>query len=602
MLSTNYFVHLFFDYDHDTHYTDTLLALEPQAYLWYKLKLNHGFDAVLFFDKDYEDLKVQTFEGFSKQLVEKKGFFDTVLKKSEDFWEIENCSQTLKRDFNLEDLLKIIERKELRGKKIAFCVTLPALELLCERSDERAVERLKRKVENPDGKSILVVEISPQPSKIREAFLGEKSILPKLSAKISAALNGAQEPITEALRRQMGGQIIYGHRIDDALNMLLRIAAGKSDWDDSLEDLKRQATYLQLCFNTWGQLLLEPEKEYNSAVRVKHRELYEQLKNSDFRSLVRKETKKLSKKYPELSIEEAMMEEKLISKNSHNLSSLPEYDDPLVRNIRNLYVSDRFMGCYEYEKWREQLSGIKRNFSVFWNKPLNFITYNKAEAFYKYANSACINGDKNTFSDALEMLSFCGEQICAGVDKCENLAVILDYGKNIVELSENIFNILKRYGVSDIYGFSQIYESMSKLYQGGMSIEKKMELEIDRNNLERYQQNRYKLKFYVGKLKSEIKIHKISNDEMERVQNAIEEELSREIEFKAENSVKTTEEQPAKDEKEISLPEEEEDEESFLYEFEEENEEDDNPNRNTGEIKDENFAQKLLGKTLYKDL
>lgn len=341
MLSTNYFVHLFFDYDHDTHYTDTLLALEPQAYLWYKLKLNHGFDAVLFFDKDYEDLKVQTFEGFSKQLVEKKGFFDTVLKKSEDFLEIENCSQTLKRDFNLEDLLKIIERKELRGKKIAFCVTLPALELLCERSDERAVERLKRKVENPDGKSILVVETSPQPSKIREAFLGDKSILPKLSAKISAALNGAQEPITEALRRQMGGQIIYGHRIDDALNMLLRIAAGKSDWDDSLEDLKRQATYLQLCFNTWGQLLLEPEKEYNSAVRVKHRELYEQLKNSDFRSLVRKETKKLSKKYPELSIEEAMMEEKLISKNSQNLSSLPEYDDPLVRNIRNLYVSDR---------------------------------------------------------------------------------------------------------------------------------------------------------------------------------------------------------------------------------------------------------------------
>ena len=48
MLSTNYFIHLFFDYDHDIHYTDTMLALESEAYLWYKLRLNNGFDAALF--------------------------------------------------------------------------------------------------------------------------------------------------------------------------------------------------------------------------------------------------------------------------------------------------------------------------------------------------------------------------------------------------------------------------------------------------------------------------------------------------------------------------------------------------------------------------
>lgn len=604
MLSTNYFVHLFFDYDHDTHYTDTLLTLEPQAYLWYKLRLNHGFDAVLFFDRDYEELKVQTFDSFSKQLVEKKGFFDAVLKKTDDYQEIENCSQTLKKDFNIDDLLKIIERKELKGKKVAFAVSMSALNFLYEKSDEKAVAKLKRKIENPDGKSILVVEISPQPLKIRETFLDEGAVLPKLSCKISAALNGAQEPMMEALWRQMRGQIISGYRIDDALNMLLSIVAEKSDWSDSLENLKRQAAYLHTCFNTCGQLIFEPEKEYKSVMIVKHRELYEQLKNPDFRNLVRMETKKLADKYPELSVEEAMREEKLIPENSVNYLAVLEYDDPLVRNIRNLYIGEKLRGCYEYKKWQEQISRIKRNFSTFWNKPLNCLAYSKAEVFYKYAHSACINGDKNTFNDALEMLSFCGEQICAEDDKLENLAVILDYGKNIAELSENIFSILKKYRVDDIYEFSKIYVSMSTVPENSISVEKKIDLEIDKNNLDRYQQNRYTLKFYVSKLKSEIKLHKISDEEMQKVQNAIEKELNSEIEVRTETGTEKEEKQPVKEaETKKFSPCEEEDEEDFLYKFEEENEEDNKPSNNCfGEIKDENFADKLFGKTLYKDL
>ena len=80
MLSTNYFIHLFFDYDHDIHYTDTMLALESEAYLWYKLRLNNGFDAALFLNYEFGELKIQTFDGFSKNSV--KNEFLKALKKS----------------------------------------------------------------------------------------------------------------------------------------------------------------------------------------------------------------------------------------------------------------------------------------------------------------------------------------------------------------------------------------------------------------------------------------------------------------------------------------------------------------------------------------
>lgn len=611
MLSTNYFVHLFFDFDHDTHYTDTLLALESQAYLWYRLKINYGFDAALFFDRECEDLIVQTFDGFSKQLAEKKGLFDLVLKRSEDFQEIESCTQTLRKDFSFDDILKTIDRKELKGKKIAFVLSLPALNLLYEKSDEKTIDRLKKKIENPDGKSIMVIKIPPVTAKIREAFLGENAVLPMISRKTAAVLNGAQEPLTDALRRQMKEQIVYGYRIDDAFNMLLKIAAEKSDWTDSLEDMRKQAEYLQLSCNICGSLVYEQRRDGASSMFMKHRELYEQLKNSDIKQLVRNEIKKLESKYQGFTVGDAMREEKLLPKKELCYPAVLENDDPIVRNIKTLSISENFEKCYEYEKWCEQLERIKKNFSTFWNKPLNCLSYSKAEEFYNYARKACINGDKNTFNDALEMLSFCGELICAGEDKCENLAVILDYGKSIVELSENIFNILKKYNADDVYEFTGIYEEISAHSKESFGIENKIDMEIDKNNLAGYQQSRYILKFHVGRLKNEIKLNRISKEEMEKVRRTIEKEMNAQIEtasvfaqesHAAADYTKTTTEQKLSEEAKTKAYEEEEDIESFLYETEADEPDDSVDYNRERKIKDENFAEKLYKKTLYKDM
>lgn len=588
MLSTNYFIHLFFDYDHDIHYTDTMLALESEAYLWYKLRLNHGFDAALFLNYEFSELKIQTFDGFSKQLAEKKGFLDSVLKKSESDWEINSCIQPAKKEFTFEDILKISERKELKNKKIAFVLSMSALDYLYNNSDDCAVEKIKRKIETPDGKSIMVIKIPPMTSKIREAFLGENSVLPMISRKTVAVLKGAQEPLTDALRRQMKEQIVYGYRIDDAFNMLLKIAAEKGDWTDSLEDMRKQAEYLQLSYNICGKLVLEQRRGSSSSMFIKHRELYEQLKNSDIKQLVRNEIKNLESKYQGFTVGDAMREEKLLPKKELCYPSVLENDDPIVRNIKTLSISEKFEKCYEYEKWCEQLERIKKNFSTFWNKPLNCLSYSKAEFFCNYVRKACENGDRETFSDALEMLAFCSEQLCAGVDKCENLAVILDYGKSIVELSENVFNILKKYGAEEVYEFDRIYLNMYQLPKDSLPSEKKIDLGIDKANLDRYRQNRITLRFHVGRLKSEIRLHKISDEEMEKVRRTIEQELNAEIE--------TAEKLEGKYSQILEEPEPEKETEEYSEEYVEEDteyiEEDDG----------DDFPDKLLKKTIYKDM
>ena len=180
------------------------------------------------------------------------------------------------------------------------------------------------------------------------------------------------------------------------------------------------------------------------------------------------------------------------------------------------------------------------------------------------------------------MLAFCSEQLCAGVDKCENLAVILDYGKSIVELSENIFNILKKYGAEEVYEFDRIYLNMYQLLKDGPSPEKKIDLGIDKANLDRYRQNRITLRFHVGRLKSEIRLHKISDEDMEKVRRTIEQELNEEIE----NSEKLEEKYP------MISEEPEEYSEEYVEEDIEYIEEDDG----------DDFPDKLLKKTIYKDM
>lgn len=459
---------------------------------------------------------------------------------------------------------------------------MSALDYLYNNSDDCAVEKIKRKIETPDGKSIMIIKIPPMTSKIREAFLGENAVLPMISRKTVAVLKGAQEPLTDALRRQMKEQIVYGYRIDDAFNMLLKIAAEKGDWTDSLEDMRKQAEYLQLSCNICGKLVLEQRRDSSSSMFIKHRELYEQLKNSDIKQLVRNEIKNLESKYQGFTVGDAMREKKLLPKKELCYPAVLENDDPLVRNIKTLSVSEKFEKCYEYEKWCEQLERIKKNFSTFWNKPLNCLSYSKAEFFCNYVRKACENGDRETFSDALEMLAFCSEQLCAGVDKCENLAVILDYGKSIVELSENIFNILKKYGAEEVYEFDRIYLNMYQLLKDSPSPEKKIDLGIDKANLDRYRQNRITLRFHVGRLKSEIRLHKISDEDMEKVRRTIEQELNEEIE----NSEKLEEKYP------MISEEPEEYSEEYVEEDIEYIEADDG----------DDFPDKLLKKTIYKDM
>ena len=69
MLSTDHYLHLVFDHANDFHYTDNLLVLGGEAYLWYVLRRQYHFETVIFVRNTAEGIRVKTFDSDSEQAL-----------------------------------------------------------------------------------------------------------------------------------------------------------------------------------------------------------------------------------------------------------------------------------------------------------------------------------------------------------------------------------------------------------------------------------------------------------------------------------------------------------------------------------------------------
>ena len=79
MFDTTHYLHYVLDAETDFHYTDDLMRLAPDAYLWRELKEVHGFTYVVFVKKNDNGFALEVFDSGSGALVSwssrKKGFF-----------------------------------------------------------------------------------------------------------------------------------------------------------------------------------------------------------------------------------------------------------------------------------------------------------------------------------------------------------------------------------------------------------------------------------------------------------------------------------------------------------------------------------------------
>lgn len=444
MLSPNNYLHLVFDYDNDLHYTDTLLTLDPEAYLWYTLRCRYQYDVILFAAETSSGICLRVFDSESQCALrpEQSGFWGLFSSKSPEPRHLEPKTFRLQTLGTSEEgllgwLLERTEAKELKKKRTALIFSLDAFETIYRASGEWGKQKLLKKGKYPDGHSILVLRISPQPKNLAEAFFREDAILPQISREIRKALDGPQEPLLDALKRQMGGQLACLYQIDDMLNMLVCHAVAADEWGDSLQEMKDQADYLQLCCRRYGRMVTEPEDGPSAAVR--HREAAEWLRNAGFREALRVQTAYLRKRYPALSVLEAMKREGILPEDYQDAPLMLDYDDPLVRNIQSLCLPEAFLRIPKYSCWQDLLVQIQTNIRTLWNSPRSEMVCSWADFFYREICGAAGRNDWETLNDAMQLLRFCAEHICDGTEREPVLSTIFNNGKVTIDLSHNIF-------------------------------------------------------------------------------------------------------------------------------------------------------------------
>lgn len=443
MLSTKYYLHLAFEYEHDMHYTDSLLRLDGDTYLWYVLRCYCHFDVISFVKRTQKDIRIQIFDSISEQVMcQQRGGTLGLIKLQRPL----QPRKILRKEFSLQDLnvsewnffqwaQERVRDRRMKNRTFAFVVTLDALETLYKNCTESDRHALCNRIEQPDGRSILVCQISPQPGKLTEAFLKPDALLPKISQQVAAAVSGQKEALADALDRQMDGQILKMHVLNDVYNMLLFQTIINGDYFETSQNIKDQAEYLQKSINRYGRWLAE-KPEIVSA--VKHREVFEKMNDPQFRADLRIQVHQLRQKYPGIPVGDAME----VASTLDTPSWISDYDDPLTRNIQGIKLP-------EEEKWQNQLMRIKKNFRILWNKPRNALVCKWTTHFYQKICEASVMQNWETAWDALQILDFCSEQICADINQEETLAFIFENGKAMIDLAHNISRKDSRYGMPD---------------------------------------------------------------------------------------------------------------------------------------------------------
>lgn len=424
MFSADHFIHFVFDFYNETHYTDTLLALSPEAYVWYELKKQH-IDNALFVSDDGSGFRLGAYDSDSAAVLktEKKKLWGKAQADTEQkVRRVTYTPQELGED--AQSLLGwLLERQESqKNKRTALVFTLDAFTALFQSARDKDRQKLVRLCSRPAGRDLLLIRVPMNAREMGKAFLNPQSPLQQLCPGIRQAAAGPREPLMDALDRQLDRQIFHAYRLTegDMRGILLRHALVKGDWTDSVRDLEDQAACL------YGRSLSRD----TCATR---REVYEGLQKEGAQEELRSRAAQLRKDYPRLSVADAMLVEAVDMRGPSPL----EYKTELAKNVRTLILPEEFL--LKYPQWKAEMETIREDFRTVWNKPLNHAACQFAGDFCTEVRSAAKHKDWATLQDALQMLRFCGGELCGETAHEEGLTAICEEGKTVINMSYNLF-------------------------------------------------------------------------------------------------------------------------------------------------------------------
>lgn len=420
-----YFV---FDNLKDCHYTDTLMALRPEAYLWHELKRDRKADIALFVSMQNQQLRVRTFDTASAEFVttQNKVFWGSTKKLSAQTVENSTVSPgTIVMSYlnRGEDFLRWLGENAEKNSSltIALAVSHDAFDALIATGDITSLPQ----------NCFTMIRLPADAAGLEPLLLKDSALL-RTYPTLAQCLQTIEEPLMTVLNRQLKDRIIsLHHQEEDVRNMLLRHTVCTDGAPDTMDQLRDQAAYLHLCRKYNRLYLLSSAFDDNPCTAPYLSTLSADLET--FRKKLRDRTALLRIEYPHGTIEDAMRAKGLISDVSQDHLV---YTDPLAINLyalRSQWLADDLPDALCNVDFGQILK-----LATLWNKPRNALVLEQAAIFCDRARNAMTHRYWDIAFDALYLLSFCADLVCAPASEDENLKKIFSLGLEILNNANSI--------------------------------------------------------------------------------------------------------------------------------------------------------------------
>lgn len=429
-------VHFVFDRSDDCHYTDTLLKLDPEAFLWFELTKDRQAELVLSISCPGSVPRVRTFDAASAQLLQqdtKARWFITPNPIADEFFRNRTVSASVRSLSELKQsdhfLTWLSEAAEINGnRRIALLVSHDALPALLKTGSLQALP----------ANCTTVLRLPADAAQLENALLKQKD-LSNAFPQIGQALQRSQTPMMSALSLSLNDQMLCLHdRQEDVRNMLLLHAIRDESGTDPVNALEDQARCLYLLRKHRRLFLLSNHFTDAPARLPALSSLSGQL--PQLIGPLRGRTAELRARHPDLTIDKALALEQLIPGSVPGSTCARQdgtivFCDDLSNNLHAMLKQLRRADA-EFREAAEN-AGLQ-NLSTLWNKPRNPLVLSSADLFCDKARRAIDQERWDELRIALYMLRFCSGQVCADEEQNANLEAVLKLGDEVLTLSNHI--------------------------------------------------------------------------------------------------------------------------------------------------------------------
>ena len=424
-------LHFILDFNNDDHYTESLLTLRSDAYIWYRLRRD-GLRNVLFLRiRENGELEFHVCDSESQAYllseIRRNTWFDSPPPQS-NVYSLKDLK--LDRQDHVEKLLKRL--LEADGTA-ALVFSYDAFAQICRNAGENG-QQLTGLINSQITRHPIFICLPFQAEELEKCVSADTSDCPVLHEACRGLRSVRELPkpadMMLALRTMLGSQWMSLYdREDEMFHLLLQLAVETPDFTDDLDELRDQAEYLELC-RTHRILLLMPQKEDDQLRPISRREVRTLLCDKALRDQLRRQTRALRKNHPEGSICDALIQE---------ICRLPEpcpqiiWHDDLARQAMTLSVPAE-------SKYKSKWNTTRRNLVRLWNRPRNPRAIELTVELLRHAHSAAMDKHWDVLDEILDLLEFFSAQLCAHAARNQDLEDLHKLVLLVIELYESIYS------------------------------------------------------------------------------------------------------------------------------------------------------------------